>query len=529
MNTFARRFALASLLLTAFMFAPLPAQEITATTEQVNALTNQAAEQIKRKEFAAALESCNKLLLLKPSNSGLVYLLRGIAYRSLQKKDLALADFSYAATLLPDNINALKLKALTNFELRNWEQAAQDYSAVLKLEPREFQTLFMRARAYQATKAYKLAIADYTEFLEVAPEADKGRIASYTQRAACRLELGDYENAVKDAGEGLKMNPAHMLGYEVRAKAYRALKKDDLALADEQKLAELRTAQAASKPASAADVRWLELANSGLEKHKKGDNVGAIEDFTAALEIKPSAALYFARGREFQNTGKPDKALADYNQAIKLDAKYADVYIFRGQVFISQGKIDEAIQDANEALKLNPQAALALDVRAAGYRRKNAHELAIKDASEALRLKPGLSSAYFNRAFAYDALEKYDEALADLNVILKETPDWADALFLRSSILFIKKGDNNAALRDLEVLTKAHPDYAAAYVVRGSIRLTTGEWQKAIDDYTEALRLDSTLKESYKGRAFAYRQLGKIVLAELDEDKVKAAQPIPKP
>jgi hypothetical protein len=59
-----------------------------------------------------------------------------------------------------------------------------------------------------------------------------------------------------------------------------------------------------------------------------------------------------------------DKALADFNEAIRLDPKLANAYIGRGEDWRAKQEYDKALADDNEAIRLDPKHNLAYNYRA---------------------------------------------------------------------------------------------------------------------------------------------------------------------
>jgi tetratricopeptide (TPR) repeat protein len=75
--------------------------------------------------------------------------------------------------------------------------------------------------------------------------------------------------------------------------------------------------------------------------------------YNAAIRKNPKSTMaYLNRGTTYQNSGQPDKALADYNKAIALQPDYADTYINRGNVFLSKQAFMSAISDFTSAIQL---------------------------------------------------------------------------------------------------------------------------------------------------------------------------------
>ncbi len=66
------------------------------------------------------------------------------------------------------------------------------------------------------------------------------------------------------------------------------------------------------------------------------------------------AAVYDNRGTAYGKTGDDDHALADFNEAIRLDPKHVNAYNGRGNAYYDKGENDHAIADYNEAIGLDP-------------------------------------------------------------------------------------------------------------------------------------------------------------------------------
>jgi tetratricopeptide (TPR) repeat protein len=82
----------------------------------------------------------------------------------------------------------------------------------------------------------------------------------------------------------------------------------------------------------------------------------AIADFEQAIRINPKdAEAYYSRGLARKLKGDLEAAIADYDQAIQLDAKYANAYVNRGAAWGEKGDLDRAIADFDEAIRLNPK------------------------------------------------------------------------------------------------------------------------------------------------------------------------------
>jgi tetratricopeptide (TPR) repeat protein len=67
----------------------------------------------------------------------------------------------------------------------------------------------------------------------------------------------------------------------------------------------------------------------------------------------------------YRATGQMEKALEDYDEAIRLNRWFPHFFNNRGIIQWTLGRTDQALQDFSEAIKLNPKFAEALFNRAA--------------------------------------------------------------------------------------------------------------------------------------------------------------------
>jgi tetratricopeptide (TPR) repeat protein len=88
---------------------------------------------------------------------------------------------------------------------------------------------------------------------------------------------------------------------------------------------------------------------------RHGDAKMAIADFDEAIRLNPNrAAVFRDRGLARQRTGALDGAIADYDQAIALDPKLAAPYANRGIALAARGDLDRAILSYTTAIRLAP-------------------------------------------------------------------------------------------------------------------------------------------------------------------------------
>jgi tetratricopeptide (TPR) repeat protein len=81
---------------------------------------------------------------------------------------------------------------------------------------------------------------------------------------------------------------------------------------------------------------------------------GGLIDSEKTLKADRVKAL-IARGAAYDRKDQIDRAIADYDTALRLDPSLADIFNARGELWYRKGDRPHALADFGAALKLNPQ------------------------------------------------------------------------------------------------------------------------------------------------------------------------------
>jgi tetratricopeptide (TPR) repeat protein len=218
--------------------------------------------------------------------------------------------------------------------------------------------------------------------------------------------------------------------------------------------------------------RAVAYTNRGVEYRRKDDLDRAMADYNEAIRINPRYAIaYYDRGNAWRAKGDQDRAIADYDQALKLDPKQADALVARGNAWRDKGNLDRAIASHSDAMKVDPKYSLAYYNRGLAWRDKGDYDRAIADYTEAIRLKPE-ADAYHLRASAWRFKADYDRSLMDYDAAIKLAPNGASHYRDRGYANF-DKGDFAAAAADMLRANEIGADsYAmlARFIARARLR-----------------------------------------------------------
>ena len=178
---------------------------------------------------------------------------------------------------------------------------------------------------------------------------------------------------------------------------------------------------------------------------------------------EPRDALeFFSRGIARKDKGEYDKAIQDFNEAIRLDPKSKEAFRERGMTWAAKGEHDKAIDDLGKAIKLDPRSAGLLVDRAFVWLAKADRDRAIKDCGEAIKLDPKFGAGFVCRARAWIEKGDYDKAIDDYGEVIKINPKDDLAFLLRGDACRLKKAYGKA-VEDYEEVIRLKPGQVLAH------------------------------------------------------------------
>lgn len=191
---------------------------------------------------------------------------------------------------------------------------------------------------------------------------------------------------------------------------------------------------------------FLVVLVSLIVDSKKPDDLSA-EDKNQIIGPQKlvSAEEYFSKGSAWYNKGELDKALGDYNEAIRLNPKYTVAYYNRGVTWDNKGEYEKAIADYNEAIRLDPKYADAYYGRGNTWGRKSEYDKAIADFNKAIWLNPKDAEAFFSRGVAWKRNGELSKTIADYKEAIRLNPKYAEAY---NNLAWIQATSPNATFRD---------------------------------------------------------------------------------
>ena len=231
--------------------------------------------------------------------------------------------------------------------------------------------------------------------------------AIHDWRSNAYFHKGEWDKAINDATESIRLNPHYFGGYLARGIIYRRMGNLDQAISYYDMAIRLNPNFART------------YYNRAIAYGLKGDYNAAIRDNTEAIRRRDpimQADFYYNRAVYYHAIGKPDKAIADYNEAIRLAPNDLRTYCGRASMFEDMGELDKASADYDRATRYNATDTNGYVFRGTADFAKGNYRAAASDFEKAARLSPRdydalCRLAWFQATCPEDPLRNGKEAL----------------------------------------------------------------------------------------------------------------------
>jgi tetratricopeptide (TPR) repeat protein len=450
----------------------------------------------RKGEYDRAIRDYDEAIRLNPKDP-IAFNNRGDTYAHKGDTDRAIRDFDEVIRLDPKIAIAFSNRGVLYGRKGDNDRAIRDHEEAIRLDPKDAISLHYRGIAYANKGESDRAIRDYDEAIRLDPKF----AAALESRGNAYLKKGDNDRAIRDLDEAIRLDPRFGVALTRRGMAREAKGDREGARADFAAALALPVTDSRGKWAQdTARARLAALAPAVAtpaplakddETCLKGSGDDAIAACGRLIASGGSARTYYNRAAQYARKRDFDRAIPDYDEAIRLDPKYVQAYNGRGWAYARKGDNDRAIRDHDEAIRLNPNDAVSFHYRGMVHDDKGDLDRAIRDYDETIRLNPKSAGAFENRGIAHLQKGDNDRAIRDFDEAIRLNPKLVVATENRG-IAYFQKGDHERAMRDYNEAIRLDPRYGAAFTRRGIAREAKGDREGARADFNAALALPLT-------------------------------------
>ena len=228
----------------------------------------------------------------------------------------------------------------------------------------------------------------------------------YFLRGQAAKQLGDTEQANRDAAEALSLDPENSAAnalYQLtkgRVSSLKLEKPDFGAKAGSGR-------ESAGRSGNAADGRGTSLGDGrAADMEPEAGAAGGPEAQQSESFTQAARTALMVRDTE--------SAIGKATKAIELNPANAQAYNLRATAYLQRKDYAAAVRDASAGLGLAPGSVPLLNTRAMALNRLRDFSEGFRDAAAAIGLQPQSAAGYVNRAHSESGLDRRGEMLEDL-------------------------------------------------------------------------------------------------------------------
>lgn len=478
--------------------------------------------ELEKENYTEAIKYLNNAIRHRPASfEG--YFLRGIAKYSLDDYLGAEQDFTEAAKYDLYNPEIYHYRAISRSEQYDFGGAFADYTTAIEIDPNNPYYYLNRARSYLIIHEYDSVVKDCNKAISLKYKREN----VYLMRGVANAGLEFFDEAIDDIDVAILKDPENTYSYIQRGTILMEINEPDSAIQDFNKALAIRkddphalfsramaNMETSDTTAAFDDLnKVIEISpynsyayyNRAILKINLGKDDEAIEDLNKVLAFNPeNIVIYLYRGRLKQSIGDLRGALADFNKAIEIYPDFADAYYERSQVKRQMQDYYGAEEDQkmaysinrfnfsdNDSLKLAEEMYLKRIITFSGEFYAKGNDIKLQDQVIQIELKPIFTTVLFSRNMEsikmYDTFEKEVYPSSVITLSCKE--DLMDANLAQEQI----NSFNDEIKKEPE-----NPDH---YFNRGQVYSHLQNFNKALQDYSDAITLDNEYILAYFNRA----------------------------
>ncbi len=277
------------------------------------------------------------------------------------------------------------------------------------------------------------------------------------------------------------------------------------------------------------------------------------------MDHPEDGVMYYNRGKTWYELGYIDKALADFEAAIKLTPSFVQSYYALSEHYLSKREEPNAVRWMNELLARYPSSATAYNLRgwiyfnfnhiqlayadfdkaigldslhASAYNNRGASRYKLQDIEvasttdltlakgdflQALRLDPTLPNLHRNLGYIEYSLGNYAMAETLLNAAAEHNPKDAMVYYYRG-LLYAKTNKPDAAIAQMDRALQYYPNLGIAWLEKGKIQYSKRRYTDALASFNGALTAEPTLEPEIRyqlARAYAAQFERDLMLEQL--------------
>ncbi len=467
----------------------------------------------------SALQALYKESRIHPSSSNFRMIARTSIQSGHQKE--ALEWFDSFLKDNPDSSHGHYWRSYLRLTEKRSPSAVAELEQAVRLQPQYLYRANHLGDLLVAEKRQAEAAHAYAQILTVSPDNSQVRI----KWAACLKAMRMERVAIKELKSALIRKPNDY-------KLLLALSELEQQCDPGSSRLHLQQALAATDALIKERPRDPDLYADRADIHRRDNAVeNALADFNQAIKLDPNnSLLYIYRaGFYWNSTNQKERALEDVTKALAIPNSphsTAAYHLTRSSYALGLQQLQLAMLDANEVIRLEPDSSYGHRIKALVYLGTKQFDAAIAEIDKASRLHGDSDDLDYLRGRALEGMHKTKEAITAYSTNHIKYPKNVTCLLCRGD-LFLRQESYRSAINDFTKVLAIDPKNSEAYIVRSKAHSYVGDYSKAISDISQGMILKNADREAWllEDRARYYTYAARYREAAHDMDNAFRDQP----
>ena len=358
----------------------------------------------QNEEYGKAINALNMAIKYLPKKDkpyrSWAFMMKSQIYQSLQEHENAISCINQAIEIEPENVEAYDKRAQLYFELEKYDEADKDYKKMIALQPGEILGYMGLGRNEKMRKNFEEAIKYFDYVVKLSNEYSSG----YSFRGECFFALKKYNESASDIIKALEIDHDNKAFYHMQ----------QLADSSMTTMVTKLKVQAAKETTEGYWPYCLGIVYERNEKYKS-----AIENYISAFKLDNNPVISERISICNEKLGNYLEALKYINFAIQEDSTNIDYINIRALIFDDLGKTELAISEWNKYIKLDPESYFGYYRR--GWVKSHTGDIegAIEDFTTSIELEPRHTYSNISRGTLYKLIGKHELAERDFETVLE--------------------------------------------------------------------------------------------------------------
>lgn len=527
----------------------LPPEKLSAAEVYVG----QALMYFEQQQWEQSIRACQEAIRVHPQ-MGVAYKVWGNSLQRAGKSVEAIGMYAKALELKADMADIYCNLGSIYARQRKWPEAIEHYQKSSAINPNNATPYRNLARVWDELKEYSKSAECFFKAIALQPNLLSAQ--NHFQLANNLLGEGNREQAIACYQSCIELEPTFLNAYARLADVLESAGQKELAMVYYKKLAQLQTEPPLPASPAKSAQQISALLNPGTAPANQPNNpkpeakslpqskvlsqapqqLPQLQPVKTTIEAKtkpglqvanqqPSnASIQFELGQTYFAQQEWQKAIACYQQAIKLDPQEAEYHLQLGQAWSKANNQDQANLAYFEGFSLKPQAASGKIHYLLGdklLKQKNV-EKAIACYRRAITQQPDLIDGYWQLGEILLRMGNYSGAETYCRQGLKVDAHQSRGYFLLGNALY-QQQKWPTAVTCYQKAAELEPNNAGMKHNLGEALSRAQQWPEAVQAYNQAIALqpdyfwshnnlgDALLKlEQWQSAANAYRQAIKL-------------------